>query len=177
MRADRIPAVRAAGVESFKANVRALSSRAEDLLAQIHDAGQLLPAVYHDVRLPRRHGDGLAAIGDAAHAMSPQLGQGANLALVDAAALADALAANPRLPDALGAYSHARRAHLRYYTLASWALNGVFQHDRPRLAHPRDHLIGPACRVPWGRQIMLETLAGVRTGPFSRLEGDWLTPG
>ena len=176
VRADRIGALQAAGVAGFKAHVRALTDRVEDLLDQLHDPAQLLPAVYHDVRLPRWHGDGLAAVGDAAHAMSPQLGQGANLALVDAAVLADAIAAHPRLPEALAAYSRARRAHLRYYTYASWALNAVFQHDRPRMALPRDRLIGPACRVPWTRRVMLETLAGVRTGPFSRLEGEWLSP-
>ena len=152
VRADRLPAVRAAGLEALKAEMRALAPRAAPLLDGLRDFDQLVPAVYRDVRLARWHADGLAVVGDAGHAMSPQLGQGANLALIDAAALADA--------PSLEAYSRARRAHLRYYTLASWALNAVFQHDRRAMAWPRDLLIGPASRVPPLRRLMLDTLAG-----------------
>lgn len=43
-------------------------------------------------RLPRWHRDGLLAIGDAAHAMSPAGGVGINLAIQDAVAAANALA-------------------------------------------------------------------------------------
>ncbi len=116
-----------------------------------------MPAVYRDVRLARWHADGLAVVGDAGHAMSPQLGQGANLALMDAAALADA--------PSPAAYSRARRAHLRYYTLASWALNAVFQHDRRAMAWPRDRLIRPASRIPPLRALMTATLAGRVAAP------------
>lgn len=49
-------------------------------------------------RLPRWHRDGLLAIGDAAHAMSPAGGVGVNLAIQDAVAAANALA--PRLATA-----------------------------------------------------------------------------
>lgn len=159
VRADRIDAVKAAGVDAFKAQVRELRDGVEDLLDQIDDMDALLAAVYLDVRLPRWHADGLAIVGDAGHAMSPQLGQGVNLALMDAVTLADTLAAGGDL----AAYSRARRAHVRYYTFMSWALNAVFQHDRPRMALPRDLLIGPALKVPWSRRLMLETLAGQRS--------------
>ena len=47
------------------------------------------------------HGDRVAIFGDAAHALSPQLGQGVNLALMDAAVLAHSLATQPSLPAAL----------------------------------------------------------------------------
>ena len=45
---------------------------------------------HHTLQVPA--GDGIAFIGDSAHSTSPQLGQGANMALLDAAALAVALA-------------------------------------------------------------------------------------
>lgn len=47
-------------------------------------------------RLARRHRDGLLAIGDAAHAMSPAGGVGINLAIQDAVAAANALASGLR---------------------------------------------------------------------------------
>lgn len=48
-------------------------------------------------------------LGDAAHAMAPNLGQGANSALVDAAVLAYELRAAPALDAALAAYDRRRR--------------------------------------------------------------------
>ena len=54
--------------------------------------------------------DGLCAlIGDAAHAMAPTLGQGANSAFVDAAVLAHLLATEPDQTRALAAYDRRRR--------------------------------------------------------------------
>ncbi len=160
VRADQLAAVRAAGLDALKAEMRALSPRAAPLLDGLESFDALAPAVYRDVRLARWHADGLAVVGDAGHAMSPQLGQGANLALMDAATLADALANHGSPAAGLEAYSRARRWHVRYYTLASWALNAVFQHDVAAMAWPRDHLIGPAGRFPPLRRLMLATLTG-----------------
>ena len=54
--------------------------------------------------------DGRAVLlGDAAHAMQPTAGQGANSALLDAVALAEALTVEP-LPTALHSYQRTRRA-------------------------------------------------------------------
>jgi len=55
----------------------------------------------------------LVLLGDAAHAMAPNLGQGANSALVDAVVLADALVAEADLPTALAAYDARRRRAVR----------------------------------------------------------------
>ena len=70
-------------IDEWKAELRAHCLRAEGLLDQIEDWDQVLCARYGDVRMSRWHGDGLIVLGDVGHAMSPQLGQGVNLASAD----------------------------------------------------------------------------------------------
>jgi 2-heptyl-3-hydroxy-4(1H)-quinolone synthase len=48
-------------------------------------------------------------LGDAAHAMTPNIGQGAGMAMEDAAVLAEELAGNGRIEDALGNYAMRRK--------------------------------------------------------------------
>ena len=86
------------GLDAWKAEVRGFDPRIEPVLAQITDPTQVLLARYRDVRMKRWHGDRIVFLGDAAHATSPQLGNGANLALVDAWTLAEALAADRLRP-------------------------------------------------------------------------------
>lgn len=173
-----LDALRRAGLAAWKAQVLALDPRAALLLEGLVDLDELLVAPYLDVTMPRRFAltrpggpqGGLAFLGDAAHAMSPQLGQGTNLALLDAVALADHLAARPGdLGAALSVWDAERSPHLRYYQLASRWLTPVFQSRLAALGPLRDLLFAPLARVPWLRRRMLDSLAGVRTGLFSAL--------
>jgi 2-polyprenyl-6-methoxyphenol hydroxylase-like FAD-dependent oxidoreductase len=122
------------------------------------------------VRLRRWHGERVVVLGDAAHATSPQLGQGANLALWDAMALADhiAAAAPGGVAAALAAYSAARRAHIRYYQLAARWLTPLFQSDSRAGGWLRDRAMPIAMRVRPLRRMMIETMAGVRRGIVRR---------
>lgn len=86
-------AVRAAGIERFHADVVATApvlAEAIDAVTSFDDVKLL--SVSLD-RLTRWHAPGLLAIGDAAHAMSPVGGVGINLAIQDAVAAANILAA------------------------------------------------------------------------------------
>lgn len=148
----------------WKARVLSLEPRAEGLLAQVDDARQLLPASYFDVSLPRLHRERLVFIGDAAHATSPQLGQGTNLALEDARVLAACVSGASSLAAGLARFDAARRAHVRYYQRTSWALTPFFQSDSAPLAWLRDLGMGTLCRFPASRRLMLTTLAGVQRG-------------
>jgi 2-polyprenyl-6-methoxyphenol hydroxylase-like FAD-dependent oxidoreductase len=108
-----------------------------------------------------------ALIGDAAHATSPQLGQGANSALLDALALADALDATGDVAEALASYARLRRRHVRFYQLASAAMTPFFQSDSRLLADMRDLVFHRMKIIPWLRREMLLTLAGLKTGLFA----------
>jgi 2-polyprenyl-6-methoxyphenol hydroxylase-like FAD-dependent oxidoreductase len=125
---------------------------------------QLLPAVYHDVVMRRWHRPRLVFIGDAAHATSPQLGQGCNLALEDARVLAECLRDTGAVHEALPRYEAVRRRHVRYYQFVSRALTPFFQSDLRWLAPLRDLSLGLACRTPGIRSLLLSTLCGVRRG-------------
>ncbi|MGG2397797.1 FAD-dependent oxidoreductase [Pseudomonas sp. SH1-B] len=160
------------GLDAWKHRVRDLAGEAaEPYLQQIADPAQLTLAAYADVRMQRWHDGRVLAIGDCAHAMSPQLGQGANMALVDAAALADALS---NLADAaqetldwnalFASYGDARRDHLRYYRQASRLLTPLFQSHSGTLAVLRDIALMLARHNRFGRQHAVSTLVGARSG-------------
>lgn len=174
--ADEVDSVRSAGLAAFRDEVLRISPRAEPILDQVDDIESLLFAQYWDVRMPRWHQDGVLYIGDAAHAMSPQLGQGANLALYDAMILGDCVAAAHSVNDALLAYEKSRRSHLGFYQLASRWLTPVFQSHLTPVGWVRDLIFGPMCRAPWVRGQMLRSLAGLKTGPFGAWPTDVTSP-
>ena len=66
-----------------------------------------------------------ALIGDAAHAMAPNLGRGACESLIDAVALTEALVAEPSLRRALAGYDRARRGPTRRIVAASRMVNRI----------------------------------------------------
>jgi 2-polyprenyl-6-methoxyphenol hydroxylase-like FAD-dependent oxidoreductase len=156
------------GLEAFKNDVLDLSPLAAPILDQIHSIDDILLARYRDVVMFPWHAPGVVYIGDAAHATSPQLGQGANLALVDATVLASCLAESGEVAVALDAYSRRRRDSLRYYQFATRWLTPFFQSGVTPLGWLRDAFLGPSCCVPYVRNRMLRTMGGLETGFFSR---------
>ena len=108
----------------------------------------------------------LVLTGDAAHATSPQLGQGANQALIDAVVLADALASASDTQQAFHLYARARRDHVRFYQYASLMMTAFFQFDSRTLPWLRDVFFHPMKCVPWLHREMIRTLAGLKTGAF-----------
>ncbi len=152
------------GFEAWKTDVRALAPRAAPVLDQIERPDQVLFAAYHDVVMRRWHGEGIVHVGDAAHAMSPQLGQGANLALTDATVLGDCLEETASPAAALAEYTRRRRQHLGFYQFASRWLTPLFQSNLGVLGWARDAFMPLAARLPPVRRLMVRTMTGTVTG-------------
>ncbi|MGH7284355.1 MAG: FAD-dependent oxidoreductase [Polyangiaceae bacterium] len=164
VRLDTVDAFHASDFESWKREVASYMPEAGAVLSQISTSKDLLISEYHDVRMTRWHGERVVWLGDAAHATSPQLGQGCNLALVDAMTLADAIAAHEHVDHALADYSRRRRAHLGYYQFMTRALTPFFQSDLGWLGPVRNLLFGMACRMPFTGTQMLRGMAGIHRG-------------
>jgi 2-polyprenyl-6-methoxyphenol hydroxylase-like FAD-dependent oxidoreductase len=97
-------------------------------------------------------------VGDAAHAMTPNLGQGAAQALLDVAALATAPGREP-LPRALAAYTAQRKRHCERIVTRSRALGRIAQSANPLVVHLRETA---ARRTP--EAMLVRQLAGVLKG-------------
>ena len=96
----------------------------------------------------------MVLLGDAAHAMAPNLGQGANSALVDAAVLVDALTRYRQLYPALDRYTRRRLPVVTRLQNRADLLARVATMRNPLLRRSRDLLVRLA-----GRQIDREPAA------------------
>jgi len=161
---DRVESLRRGGLDSWKQEVRSMMPSSEAILDDIVDWEQLTFARYHDVRMASWHRDNIVIIGDAAHATSPQLGQGVNLALWDAMVLADALASSPTVGEALHCFQQGRRRHLAYYQWATRFLTPFFQSDSRVLGGIRNLGLSVASSIGPLRRQMVYTMAGLKRG-------------
>ncbi len=108
----------------------------------------------------RRWGAGrVTLLGDAAHPMTPNLGQGACQAIEDAAVLACTLRGAGDAAGALRSYEAVRRGRTAMVTRLSFYAGVLFQAERP-----------PACAA---RDLLIR----VTPGPLARWQVGWLLRG
>ena len=169
LRAADYAAWQSAGLDVWKTQVRMLWPETAPLLDAIITPEQLTFANYAHHTLRQPVAERLAAIGDAAHATSPQLGQGANMALLDARALALALRDHGDVAGALAAYARMRRWHVRIYQALSVVFTPFYQSDNAALPILRDWLMSPATRLPYMRAFIAATVAGLLLDPRAQL--------
>lgn len=157
------------GLDRLKQQMVDLFPDVAPLIAGLTDAAQLREARYADVWMDRWHDGRVLAIGDCAHGMSPQLGQGANMALIDAHELASEVGGD--WPGVFERYGRRRRAHLRFYGQASKGLTPMFQSHAVLAPWLRDRFFGWGGRLPYVHQQSIAVLAGYKTGwLWGRLE-------
>lgn len=164
-RHDRYAEVVGRGFRAWHDRVLGLCPEAAEVLAHVESFDGLVLTGYRHVVLRRPYDRRLVLIGDAGHAMSPHLGQGVNLALIDAWTLARCIEGEERCERALAAYADARRAHLRFYAAATMALSPFFQADGRLLGLARDVGLPTLQRVRPLRSLMARTMAGLVLHP------------
>lgn len=158
------------GIAPWLDEVQTLWPEAREQMAMVSECNTLHRASYRDAIPARWYRNRLALLGDSAHAMSPQLGQGVNMALLDAQALRDALRASSSVESALAAYAKSRRTHVSAYQFWSRWLTPIFQSERDLIASMRDLAFHPLGRI-WGISgLMLRVLSGTQKGIFGKLK-------
>jgi 2-polyprenyl-6-methoxyphenol hydroxylase-like FAD-dependent oxidoreductase len=83
-----------------------------------------------DPPLPSYVKENMALLGDAAHAMTPDLGQGGCQAMADGLALGEAMAGTTGIPEALRSYDAARRPRTQRFAAISLRVNRLAHAER-----------------------------------------------
>jgi 2-polyprenyl-6-methoxyphenol hydroxylase-like FAD-dependent oxidoreductase len=151
----------------WRGEVASIWPQTTALTAQFTQHEQLAQARYAQLTVRSPWRGRLVLIGDAGHQTSPQLGQGANMALLDVVHLADALVLHRDIDTALPAYAAQRQRHIRFYQSAGAVLTQFVQSNLRLAGLVRDASFAPMARIPWLRTEMIKTLAGLKTGPLS----------
>jgi 2-polyprenyl-6-methoxyphenol hydroxylase-like FAD-dependent oxidoreductase len=163
---DEYPPLCKRGLAAWRDEVLGLCPQAEELFADLQDMNQVPFTTYQHIWMRSWHTPHVVFIGDAAHAMSPHLGQGINLALLDAWHLAGALASRSTPLAAFQAYSHARRAHLRFYSVVTYLMAPFFQSSSRLLGWGRDFFLPLMPKLGWLRRQMALTMSGLKSSLF-----------
>jgi 2-polyprenyl-6-methoxyphenol hydroxylase-like FAD-dependent oxidoreductase len=155
-------------LDHWKSKAKALWPALAPFVEQIKTHDDMTMASYTHGTLRTPYSCGLVHIGDAAHRASPQLGQGANMALLDAYALVECLKLHP-LKQALPAYHKARKRHVAIYQAMSWAFTPMYQSDSRILPLIRDILLAPTSTIWPVSSILTALVKGTMVSPYRGL--------
>lgn len=156
-------------LDQWKDQVRALWPDTGVLLDRITHREQLTFARYAHRTLHPPTAERMIAIGDAWHSASPQLGQGANMALLDAWALARGLAEGRTLGEKLRLAVAWRRDHVWLYQWVTALFTPLYQSEAGWHAALRDRLLAPVSKLWPASAIQAQLMSGLFSFPLAPL--------
>jgi 2-polyprenyl-6-methoxyphenol hydroxylase-like FAD-dependent oxidoreductase len=164
-------ALKARGLSALKAEMSAVSEEVAEILAEVTGWEQVSYMACRTVRVKSWVRDGVALIGDAAHACHPHAAQGSTQAMLDAVALAPVLAQHLNggllSADKLKAYEEARRPMVEALQRIAHEYAWLWSTGNPLLMWLRDRAFHEIGRRPNLLSKVAETEAGIRVAPLT----------
>jgi len=111
-----------------------------EILECLRQSGSLIHNDLEEIELPHWHVGRVLLIGDAAHAMTPNLGQGAGMGIEDASALAEIWQADPSV-QSLEVFERARRPRVDWIQRKSREMGILAQQENPSIMRLRNSLL------------------------------------
>jgi salicylate hydroxylase len=162
--------LRQRGIDAWRQEFLSLWPEAHAFVAQVKSFDDLTLAIYrHRTGCPVTSGR-IFHVGDSWHCTSPQLGQGANMALIDATAIAEAIRGSDDPMMIAQSYAHLRSDHVRLYQLLSRIFTPLYQSDSALLPKVRNAIIHHMARLPLIRTLIAQVVSG-NFGNFHQLKG------
>jgi 2-polyprenyl-6-methoxyphenol hydroxylase-like FAD-dependent oxidoreductase len=116
---DQLAQLHSAGYPAWCEYIESFCPEARGPLRALNGFEALTYSTTAEVSLRRWHAEKIAVIGDAAHALNPQLGLGATMALLDAEALSRCLRESRDIDAAFARFEALRRPHVARYARVS----------------------------------------------------------
>lgn len=128
---------------TIKAELLARYERFDPIVREIiHATDQIVRHDLHDLPPLKRWSSGrVALIGDAAHAMTPNLGQGAAQGVEDAWVMGTALAGHAGFKEAFSAFEQVRMKKGRWVSQTSWQIGQLANWQHPLLCRLRNQMM------------------------------------
>ncbi len=156
-------------LDEWKDEVLALWPDTRVFLDRIERREQLTFARYAHRTLKHPVGERMIAIGDAWHSASPQLGQGANMALLDAWSLARGLEEGRTLGEKLRLAVSWRRDHVWLYQWVTALFTPLYQSSTRWHPMLRDRLLAPLSKSWPTSKIQAQLMSGLFGFPLAPL--------
>lgn len=169
--AEGFDAVKARGLSALKAEISAIDEGMADALSEVTDWSRVSYMDCQTARVVSWVADGVALLGDAAHACHPHVAQGSTQAMLDAMALWRVLSrcfdTGDFSAERLAAYEDARRPSVDALQRIAHEYAWLWNTGNPLLAWLRDRAFRRIGRRPNLLSKVLETEAGLRVAPLS----------
>ena len=154
---DSVPILESA--DQFRAMFSQFTdARVREIFSRLRTVDGIISTDIEEIRLDRWVQGRVALLGDAVHAMTPNIGQGAGMAMEDAAVLAEELARAPRLEEALENYAGRRKPRVGTVMRISREVGDEGQQTNPIACWLRNRRIRRAGRNEAKAQADLERL-------------------